>query len=203
MNALSLALLLALAGLGTPARNAGPAAAGTASGAASTSSLTDVQVDQRVRAYLGAIDQPVSADRWRALGPRAVTSLEAVVRDPQALPSRRGRALEALSLLGGARAKALLLESARSESEPFNVRASAMRGAARLFSARTLVKELRPVMQGAQDATVRAAAAEVLAEHAPSSACQAVAAQAARESPHRRAQFTRALESCSQGGSAP
>jgi hypothetical protein len=200
MNALSLALLLALGVVGAP-RDARPPG-GAAADAATTADLTDAQVAGLVRSYLGAIDRPVSEERWRALGPRAVSALEAVVRDPQALPSRRGKALGALSIVGGERARSVLLETVRSEREPFNVRASAMRGAARLVPARTLDAELRPLLRGARDPMVRAVAAEVLAEEAPASSCEAVAAQAARETPARRGHFSRALEACAEAGAA-
>jgi hypothetical protein len=201
MTALSLALLLALTGLGTPARNARPTAGEAPAGTATTEDLPAAEVANRVRAYLGAIDTPIAAERWRALGPRAVTPLEAVVRDPDALPSRRAKAVDALSVLGGARAKQLVLETARSEHEPFGVRASALRGASRLLATKELVKQLRPVLEGAHDPTVRATAAEVLARHAARSSCQAVRAQAAREGGDVRGRFTPALARC--GSAAP
>ena len=201
MTALSLTLLLALSGLGTPARNARPPVGETPARTAPTKDPSAAEVASRVRAYLGAIDTPIPAERWRALGPRAVAPLEAVVRDLDALPSRRAKAVEALSVLGGARAKHLVLETARSENEPFGVRASALRGASRLLAPADLVKQLRPVMEGAHDPTVRATAAEVLARHAARSSCQAVRAQAEREGSAVRGQFRPALVRC--GGAAP
>ncbi len=200
MTAPSLALLLALTGLGTPARNARPTASETPATNAATEDLPAAEVESRVQAYLGAIDTPIAAERWRALGPRAVTPLEAVVRDPDALPSRRARAVEALSVVGGARAKELVLETARSEHEPFGVRASALRGASRLLATKDLVKQLRPVLEGAHDPTVRATAAEVLARHAARSSCQAVRAQVEREGSAVRGRFRPALVRCGSVG---
>ncbi|HEX9288652.1 MAG TPA: hypothetical protein VF904_03925 [Anaeromyxobacteraceae bacterium] len=194
MTALSLTLLVALTAPGTPARNARPRS-DTPAATAPAPDLSDAEVESRVRTYLGAIDTPISADRWRALGPRAVAPLEAVLRDPEALPSRRAKAVEALSVVGGARARQLVLETAHSEQEPFGVRASALRGAPRVLPAKELVKQLRPVMEGAQDPTVRAAAAEVLARHAAKSSCAAVRAQASREG-EARGQFANAVERC-------
>ncbi|OFX20417.1 MAG: hypothetical protein A2V77_02725 [Anaeromyxobacter sp. RBG_16_69_14] len=201
MTALSLAFLLALAGVGTPARNARPKASETPATTTTTEDLPAAEVANRVRAYLGAIDTPIPAARWRALGPRAVAPLEAVVRDPEALPSRRSKAVDALSVVGGERARELVLETARSEREPFGVRASALRGASRLLATKDLVKELRPVLEGARDPTVRATAAEVLARHAGPSSCRAVRAQAAREGGDVRGRFTPALVRC--GNVAP
>jgi hypothetical protein len=201
MPALSLTLLLALTGLGTPARNARPPGGETPAGTTTAEDLSAAEVASRVRAYLGAIDTPIPEGRWRALGPGAVAALETVVRDPDALPSRRAKAVEALSVLGGARARTLVLETARSEQEPFGVRASALRGASRLLATKDLVKQLRPVMEGADDPTVRATAAEVLARHAARSSCQAVRAQAGREGSDVRGQFAPALVRC--GSVAP
>jgi len=195
MTALSLTLLVALTAPGTPARNARPRS-DTPAATAPAQDLSDAEVESRVRTYLGAIDTPISADRWRALGPRAVAPLEAVLRDPNALPSRRAKAVEALSVVGGARARQLVLETARAEQEPFGVRASALRGAPRVLPAKELARQLRPVMERAEDPTIRATAAEVLARHAAKSSCAAVRAQASREEGEARGQFANAIERC-------
>jgi len=196
MTALSLTLLVLLSGVGTPPRNTRPPATETPAEPPAAQELSDEQVASQVQAYLGSIDTPVSAARWRALGPRAVAPLEEVVRDENALPSRRAKAVEALSVVGGSRAREIVLDVARSEQEPFGVRASALRGAGRMLGTSALVRELRPVMEKARQAPTRATAAEVLARHAPRSACQAVRAQADRESRETRPQYGRALDSC-------
>ena len=200
MTALSLTLLVALSGLGTPPRNARPPVTQPPAQTTTAQDLSDEEMASQVHAYLGSIDTPISAGRWRALGPRAVTPLEAVVRDPSALPSRRAKAVEALSVLGGARSRKVVLEVARSEAEPFGVRASALRGAGRMLATKDLLQELRPIMEGAREAPTRATAAEVMARHAPRSSCKAVRAQADREARDARMQFGPALERC--GGTA-
>jgi hypothetical protein len=198
MIALPLALALALTGVDAPARNRPHASAATEETASSTSDMSDAEVAQRVQTYLGALDRPVSADRWRALGPRAVPILAGIARDSQALPSRRAKALGALSVLGGTSAQQTILDVARSDVVPFSVRASAIEGAGRLLAAKDLSRELKPIMEHAAHAPVRAVAAETLARHAPRSTCSAVRAQAARERADHRASFGKALERCEQ-----
>ncbi|MFL5301697.1 MAG: hypothetical protein ACJ79R_15280, partial [Anaeromyxobacteraceae bacterium] len=149
--------------------------------------------------YLGAIDTRIPAARWRALGDRAVGPLLAVVQGDR-FPSQRARALDALSVVGGARAREALLAAARSEKEPFAVRASALRGAGRVVPAKELPGALATVLERAREAPVRAVAAEVLAQHAPVAACGAVRAQAAREAVEVRPAYGNALGRC---GAAP
>lgn len=196
MTALSLTLLLALSGVGTPARNARPPSTEAPAEGSAAQSLSDEELASQVHTYLGSIDTPISAARWRALGPRAVAPLAKVVEDRGSMPSQRAKAVEALSVLGGSRARQVVLGVARSDDEPFGVRASALRSAGRMLGARQLVRELRPVMEKAPDAPTRATAAEVLARHAPRSACQAVRAQAGREKRDVRLQYGRAMERC-------
>ena len=198
MTALSLTLLVALSGLGTPPRNTRPPQAQSPAESSRPQDLTEEEVAARVHSYLGSIDTPISAGRWRALGSRAVGPLETVVRDGAALPSRRAKAVEALSVVGGARARKVVLQVARSEEEPFGVRASALRAAGRMLGAKDLVQELRPVMESAREAPTRATAAEVLAHRAPGSSCKAVRAQASREARSPRMQFGRALDRCQE-----
>lgn len=207
MTALTLTLLVALAAPGAgsrarpprpPAESTSAADAGTAApSSAAPAPLSDAEVESRVRTYLSTIDTPIRAAQWKELGPRAVGVLQAVVQDPDALPSRRAKALDGLSILGGDQARKVVLDTAHAEGEPYGVRASAMRGAARMLSKDDLVKELRPVLESSRQASVRATAAEVLARHAGTSACNAVRAQAAREKGGERRQFTKALEHCS------
>ena len=51
--------------------------------------LTDDDVRQHVKAYLGSIDTPIQANQWKALGPRAVPMLEEIVKNHDELPTRR------------------------------------------------------------------------------------------------------------------
>jgi hypothetical protein len=197
VTALPLLVAAALDASGAAARPRSAAAvAPPDAGSAPAPALSDAELAERIQTYLSTIDVPVRAEQWRALGDRAVAPLEAVVQDPQSLPSQRAKALDALSVLGGDRARRVVLETARADDEPFAVRASALRGAGRLLSRQELVRELKPVLESARDTTVRATAAEVLAHHAGPSACGAVRAQAGREQGNARRQFARALDTC-------
>jgi HEAT repeat protein len=202
VNLLSIPLLVVLSGLGTPARNGrppvtpAPEADAGAPADASEPARSDQEISETVHTYLAAIDTPIRASQWKALGPQAVAPLAAVVHDPDALPSRRAKAVGALAVIGGPEAQKVVLEIAQSEAEPFAVRASALRGAPLLVGKKELVKQLRPVMQKAKNPTVRAAAAEVLAQHAGASACNDVRAQATRETAKMRSRFARALQQC-------
>ena len=191
MTAISLTLLLALAG-----RPAHQAPATEQPSTASPQALSDQEVAQRVDEYLGTIDTPITADEWRALGPRAGWRGPPGRWRPPRAGSRRGKALGALTALGGARARQVVLDTARSEQTPFAVRASALRGAGHLLDPKSLSKTLSPVLEKARDAPVRATAAEVLAAHAGASGCSAVRAQVAREPQETRGHFARALERC-------
>jgi hypothetical protein len=193
MNAIWLTLLVALAG--RPPHH-GPQTDQVQPSSVSAPALSDDEVAQRVDAYLGAIDTPITADEWRALGPRAVDRLASVAVDTEALSTRRAKALGALSVIGGARARQVVLDTARSEDAPFAVRASAIRGLGHLLGPQALAKELQPVLHGAREAPIRATAAEVLAGHAGTTGCSAVKAQVAREPHQERMQFSRALKQC-------
>lgn len=164
--------------------------------------LSDAEVASRVETYLSAIDTRVTNEDWQGLGPRAVAPLEAALGDPAALPSRRARAVGALAAIGGSRAQKLVLDTARSEKQPFAVRAAALEGSGRLLRGKALTNALRGVLQKAGEAPVRGVAAEVLAQHAGASGCAAVRAQATREASGARGHFARALEACG-GASTP
>ena len=158
--------------------------------------MTDEEVRSTIEAYLGSIDTPINAERWRALGPKAAPILEELARDGERLPTRRARALEGLSHVGSPGASKLMVELAQRESEPPVVRMSAMRGAGRLLGPHRLVAALKPVLTSAKDAHVRAAAAEVLSHRSPSAGCAAVNEQSAREHADKRIAFQPALERC-------
>jgi HEAT repeat protein len=193
MTAIWLMLLVALAGA-PPHR--GPETDQVQPSSASAPALSDDEVAERVDAYLGTIDTPITADEWRALGPRAVDRLASIAVDTDSLSTRRAKAVGALSVLGGARARQVVRDTVRSEDAPFAVRASAIRGLAQLLGPQALAKELQPVLHGARETPIRATAAEVLAGHAGTTGCSAVKTQVAREPPQARAQFSRALKKC-------
>lgn len=148
-----------------------------------------------IQGYLGAIDRPVSAEAWRALGPEAIPTLARVAEDPRELPSRRALALEGLAALGGDRAEAAHLAALRAPATPRLVRHGAIRGLGALLPPERLAREVRPLLSD-RDPAARATAAEVLAARAPVRACDAIRAQAAREDGPVRIRFARALERC-------
>ena len=90
----------------------------------------------------------------------------------------------------------ILVRLAQSQEETFVVRLAAVRGVGRTLSPSRQLKTLRPVLEGAQDAHLRAVAAEVLAQH--TSGCPVVRAQLEREGPETRAQFEGARQRCFQ-----
>jgi HEAT repeat protein len=154
------------------------------------------QVRAQVESYLDAIDTPVRPEQWRALGPDAAPVLEAIAQDPKKLPTRRARALAALAVVGSPRASRLMITIAQSESEKSVVRMSALRAAGDLLDPAGLVVAVKPVLEGAKDTRVRAAAAGVLARRSPREGCASVRTQSAREKSEARASFARALEAC-------
>jgi hypothetical protein len=161
----------------------------------SNETLSDEELRSRITNYLGAIDVAPTVQEWRALGLRAVPILEKVVSNRDGLPSRRAAAIGALAVIGGEQARQLVLRTAHAENEPFVVRAAALHGAHYFLKSGELTKELTPVLQSAREPETRAAAAEVLAEHAPKRACPAIRAQVERER-GRHSHFVRALERC-------
>lgn len=206
MNALTLALALTL-GIGGPARErlspklgttATPADAGTPDAGTPSApvELTDQELADRVETYLSTIHDPIGAEQWKALGPRAVPLLQAIAEDRSAFPSRRARALGALAAIGDQRGRATVLKAARSEEESFAVRAAAIRSAGHLVPAAELKKEIGPVLENARRASVRATAAEVLTQRAPAEGCEAVRTRMKAEKEPLRRHFDRALRRC-------
>jgi hypothetical protein len=151
---------------------------------------------ERIEAILGSIDLAATPEEWRALGSGAVAALERVARDPGEFPSRRARALQGLSFLGGAAAQQAVVELSRDETLPFAVRASALEGAGRLLAPAALVRELQPALTSSPHRAVRAVAAEVLAQQAPAQGCGALRAQLLREPAEARGAFQRATGRC-------
>ncbi len=155
------------------------------------------EVREKVRAYLGAIDQPIPPETWLALGPGAETVLAEVAASDD-FPSRRSLALEGLAAFGGPRAEALHRRLAAPGAAPAAVRRAAVRGLARILPSDRLPDTLRPFLEGDADDTIRRTAAEARASRAPGVACEAVRAQARREGPRGDALFARALAACAR-----
>ena len=158
--------------------------------------LTDEQVRSQIDAFLGSIDTPIRQEQWKSLGARAAPVLEQIAQDHDKLPTRRARAVEGLSHVGGKGIPAFLTTLAKDEAEPSVVRMSALRGAGRLLGPHRLLAALGPVLTSAKDARVRAAAAEVLSRGAPSGGCAQIALQLAKETAEERPAFHRAAKSC-------
>jgi len=158
---------------------------------------SEQEVREQVEMYLGSIHTPISLERWRALGAQATPILEEIATSTSQLPTRRARALEGLSALGSPEVATRILQIAQSDEQPPVVRMSAMRGVGRLMTSGKLVPALRPVMEKSPDVQIRAAAAEVLARHAPKTACTLVRAQLGREPQSQHSAYRRAMASCS------
>ena len=158
--------------------------------------LSDVELRERVEAYLGTIDRPVPAVRWKALGPSAAPLLEAVIADEAQFPSRRAKALDGLVAAAPERAAAIVGKLARDEKQPGVVRVAAMHGAAQVYPSSRVRRELRPVLQGARSTGMRAVAADLIATK--KGGCTEVRDQVAREKVEHRGAFERAMKRCTE-----
>jgi hypothetical protein len=155
--------------------------------------LSDDDVRQRVEAYLGTIDTPITADRWKALGTRGADLLQPIAESSDEFPSRRAKALSALVLASPDRAAPTAAKLAKDPRAPLAVRLAAVRGIAITSSKAQAVRELTPVMEGAAQMHLRAAAAEVIAA---SGSCEAVKARVSREAEEVRGAYRKALSRC-------
>ncbi|TMA27773.1 MAG: hypothetical protein E6J78_08865 [Deltaproteobacteria bacterium] len=184
-------LIAALFAAPTPRRGQrAPSAAGA------PESLSDEEIARRANGYLGSIDTPISAEQWRALGPRAATVLEPIIGDRNALPTRRAKAIDGLVAAAPSRAAQLVGKLARDETEPVVVRVAALHGARRALPSAKLIAELKPVLESARDPGLRGVAAEVIT-HAKGG-CAAVRARLEREGADERAAYDRALRRCGE-----
>jgi hypothetical protein len=163
----------------------------TTSQSNSSSSQSEEQIREQIDTYLGSIDVPVRPAQWRALGPQGAAILESMAQDPKVLPSRRAKAIDGLSAVGTPSAADTMLRLAKDEQGPLAVRLSAVRGVGRVVPADQVAPALQPILQGAQNPHVRAAAADTLSSQG---GCNLVRAQAAREDEPRR--LRRALQRC-------
>ena len=190
-----MSLLLIAALLATPRLPHGKDAPAP-SPAAPQPQLSASELREKIDGYLGAIDQPITAENWRALGPRAAEVLEPIATDPQQLPSRRAKALEGIVAVAPNRAAQLVGRIARDEEAPVVLRVAALHGAGEVLTPNKALAELKPVLQGARSAGMRSTAADVLTRR--KSGCAAVREQAAREPAEHREAFQRALSRCAE-----
>jgi hypothetical protein len=158
--------------------------------------MTDAEVRGRVEALLGAIDRPVRAAQWKALGPAALPVLAEVAAGDDRMPSMRSMALGALASVDPGRAETLARALADADDAPHTVRETAVRVLGRLLSPAHLRAALAPVLRAAPDPALRAVAAETLARHAPGMACLEVMDQASLEAAGDRVAFERAAALC-------
>jgi len=158
--------------------------------------LSYQRAQSAVMAYLSAIDTPITPSVWQALGSQAIGPLQEVIRDRSSFPTRCAKALEGLSWISGEEALPLLRAAARDSSEPAVVRFAALRGIAQVVDKAALSGELRPLLEGAADARVRAFAGAQLTSRDAWAYCGLVKAQADRETAEQRPQFERALKNC-------
>jgi len=96
-----------------------------------------------VQTYLSTIERPISAARWKALGPKAAPLLEGVIADGAQFPTIRAKAVDGLIAVAPDRAAAMVGKLARDETEPVVVRVAAMHGAGQVLSSPRAVSELR------------------------------------------------------------
>ena len=186
--------LLVLALLASPPVGRQRARPSAAAGTEARPQMSDEEVRQDATAFLNTIDRPISAEQWKALGPRAADVLEPIIRDPNQFPTRRAKALAGLAAAAPARAAALAGKMARDEEQPVIVRIAAVHAAGKVLSNAAAKSELKPVLRG-RDPGVRGAAAEALSEKG---ACDAVRDQVVQESAHRPASWKRALARCGE-----
>jgi HEAT repeat protein len=187
---LALVLASALVNLRQPRRSSAEQAP------PAVTALSDAEIRSRVNTYLGSIDTPISARQWQALGPRAAAVLKETALNPQALPSRRARAISALSIVGGQEEADTVSTLSRSPQEPFVVRLAALRATGKMVPTDRLLPILKPVLEGAKDQRLRRAAAEVLTRKIPEAACPSVVAQSEREDELGKTQLKAALKNC-------
>lgn len=157
---------------------------------------TDAEVRAHAEALLGAIDRPVPAARWKALGPVAVDVLAEVAASPDRMPSQRSQALTALAQVDASRAVPIARALADADGAPLSTRETAVRVLGRTLSPAALRAALAPLLRAAPDANLRAVAAETLARHAPGLSCVEVMDQVSLEPAGDRPAFERAARLC-------
>jgi len=172
--------------------------AATPSNAAAPPTPNESFVRAQVNSYVGSSD--VGVQKWRELGPAALPFVTKVATDRDAIPPRRIRAIQAISIVGSHSEAPLLVDLARSESEPGPVRLAALRAAVKLMPKPEAVAALKPMLRGAHAARMRAAAAEQLTRLSKRQ-CAPVRSQADRERPRDRKLYQRALRRCISGPS--
>jgi len=158
--------------------------------------MSDAEVRAHAEALLGAIDRPVPAATWRALGPAAIPVLAAIASSESRMPSTRSAALAALAAADPLRAEPLARSIVDDEGAPSPVREAAVRVLGRVLAPAALRSALAPVLRAAGRAGVRSVAAETLARHAGADACPDVMDQISLEPEAFRPAFHRSAALC-------
>ena len=196
MQTIASIILGAMLGLST--EQSGFAAMSGVEGMIAPAALSDDEVRAQVLAYLSTIDTPIRAAAWQALGARAEPILREIISNRDNFPTRRAKAIDGLTAVGGAAAAPVFREFARSESEPLVLRLAALRALAQVTEPRALVAEMAPLLTGAGDSRVRASAGEVLVRRSGRGNCGLIRAQAANEPADNARHFERVLTLCGQ-----
>ena len=158
--------------------------------------MTDAEVRVHAEALLGAIDRPIPADAWRALGPAAIPVLEEIAASGDQMPTTRSAAVDALAAADPSRAEPVARALVDDEAAPPSLRSTAVRALGRVIAPDRLRSALAPVMRASRDRALRAAAAETLALRAGRDSCPEVMDQVDLEPPAGRPAFHRAAALC-------
>ena len=150
-------------------------------------------VKQTVEVYLGSFDTPIPDARWKALGPSAGPLLASIATE-DVLPSRRAKALHALSIVDAARAAPLAVADVSNAREPLVVRSAAARAVARTLPPTEAVAVLRPVLAGS-DIPLQKRCAEALVSVGPEG-CAALVAHTGPLSAEAQKPYAQALARC-------
>ena len=134
----------------------------------------DPEVHARVEGLLGAY-RAVTVAEWRALGPDAAPVLQAVARDPAALPTRRARALAALGSIQPMAAGPVVRELAADATAPRVLRSAAVDAAPSVLGDEATAV-LVPLLRD-HDSTLRLRSARALVASG-AAGCRAVVAEA-------------------------
>jgi HEAT repeat protein len=122
----------------------------------------------------------VTVGEWRAVGLGAAPVLEAVAMDPQALPTRRARALAALGVVRPTRAGRLARQLASDLTGPVPLRSAAVEAMASLLGPEA-TGALEPLLRD-REPVVRMRSAEALAASG-AAGCRVVMAEARTHPP--------------------
>jgi hypothetical protein len=161
-----------------------------------TTGMSDAEVRAHAEALLGAIDRPIPAATWKALGPAAVPVLAEIAASESRMPSTRSAALGALAAADPVRAEPIARALVDDDAAPLPVRETAVRTLGRVLQPAGLRAALAPVLRAAFEPALRSVAAETLARHAAADTCAEVMDQVSLEPESGRPAFHRSVALC-------